>query len=223
MNEPPPIGFLDANVLANAILADNRIREIRQEALRTQKPKEDVIRQEQKELRSYKPAQSAHSLTQLLRGPHSPELYAVTSDLALLEVTRVLVEEYKAKQLWRAHVPFRYWHSAQNEIELTKEDLRDIQAGIYVYSTKTRHVITRVNNYDLKTAETLVSEYGCDARDAILVATAIESSCPIFVTEDERLKRKLRSFKKIGIVKTEALVNQLKARPLSPFYMASRD
>jgi predicted nucleic acid-binding protein len=80
-----------------------------------------------------------------------------------------------------------------------------------------------VNNYDLKTAETLVSEYGCDARDAILVATAIESSCPIFVTEDQRLKRKLRHFKKIGIVKTETLVNQLKAMPLPTFYMASRD
>jgi len=134
----------------------------------------------------------------------------------------VLIEEYKAKQLWRSHVPFRYWHSAQNEIELTKDDLRDIQTGIYQYSSQTRHAIIRVNKYDLKTAETLVSEYGCDARDAILVATAVESSCPIFVTEDNRLKKKLRKFRTIDIVKTEALVNQLKATLSPSFYIESR-
>lgn len=223
MNDSPPIGFLDANVLANAILAENRVTEIRQEALAARKPREQIIKQEQRELKSYRPAQSAYALTQLLRGPHDPELHAITSDLALLEVTQVLVEEYKAKKLWKQHVPFRYWHSSQKEIELTQDDLEDIQIGIFKFSSRTRHVITRENAYELKTAETLVSRYGCDARDSILVATAIQSLCPIFVTEDERLKRKLRKFNKIGVVKTQALVNQLKSMPLPSFYMESRD
>jgi hypothetical protein len=76
------------------------------------------------------------------------------------------------------------------------------------------------DEFDLHVAESLVTEFGCKARDAILVATAIKNGCPKFITRDDRLKRQLRRFKAIPIVSVQSVLDELGVRA---FYSSSSE
>jgi len=69
-----------------------------------------------------------------------------------------------------------------------------------------------MDEYDADLAGRLITEFGCDTRDAILVATAVTNDCPLFITEDERLQRKLKQFKALKVRKPQFAVNSLKTR-----------
>ncbi|MGA3296771.1 MAG: hypothetical protein ABSD41_04900 [Candidatus Bathyarchaeia archaeon] len=197
-------GFIDANVLADAILADNRIEELSKEAV----AHEDSNRfsQELKDLfNSYQPAKFANILFVILQS--MPRSVLMTANLAFLEARGVIAELYKKRQLSRRGIPAGEWQS--KKMKLKNEELLEIYAGVSKFRMKYDHHIVISDEYDIHTAETLVVEYSCSARDAILVSGAIQASCNRFVTRDTQLKRLLRGYKKIRIVELEVFLKEL--------------
>jgi len=196
------LGFVDANVLANCILAFNRINE-----LKDQVPPERLDEEINKLWRAYDPSRNAFSLFSYLWEDRLGESFLVTSHLALLEVTGVLAQEYRNRQLWLKHVPFRNWLHLQPKINLTQEDYSDIRRGLnsFLRSLNARGIrrLKIFDSYKFRDAEVLVTNYSCDARDAILVACALKSHSPFFITEDERLRKRLRTHPKIKAASTQ--------------------
>lgn len=204
-----PFGFVDANVLAHALIVEKELQKIRTDALKKRVPTDRVAKRREKFLRGYEVGRSSYDLFHILHMPSTLQKYVVTSNLAKLEVIGVIVAEFKCRRLLKLHVPFRHWLASQDKIKLSTRDLQEVQVDIILFMKKMAHAIVTNDEYDLKVAELLITEFGCDTRDAILVATAVANHCPLFITEDERLKRKLRLFKELNVVKAQFAVDSL--------------
>jgi len=206
-----PLGFVDANVLANAIIVENELRQIRANSLKRMTRPSKVDKRREEFFRGYEIGRPAYDLFHMLHQPMTPAPDVVTSNLAKLEVASVIAAEFKARELYRRHVPYRYWYRSQDTIKLTREDLKEIQLSILLFLKKMGNAIVTMNEYNLELAERLITEFACDTRDAILVATAVASGYPLFITEDERLQRKLRQFREVSVVKTQSAVDSLRS------------
>lgn len=133
----------------------------------------------------------------------------MTSNLALLEARSVIVEEYIERQLSSKRIVRRYWGSARNKVRLSDEDLAQIYAGIHTFRSRIGYAMVIQDGYDLDVANYLVTRFGCNARDAILIATALKNSCSRFITRDDHLKRSLRKFKGIRITSVQTVFDDL--------------
>lgn len=194
------LGCVDANVLANAVLTYNRIDE-----LRLQYPQGQFEEELTKLWDSYEPSRVAFLLFGSLMDGTLRYGAMLVSHLAILEVVSVIVQEYRSKQLWERHVPFRNWLHQQSKVLLTKQDYRDIRNGLNSFLREFRLAgkLRIYDSYDLSVAHDLVTRYMCDARDAILVATAVKHHSPYFISEDERLKKRLKDYSRTKIVSTQ--------------------
>jgi predicted nucleic acid-binding protein len=183
LNEATPLGFVDANVLADAILIESAIDEITAEVVRTDN---DTKFAQIKELfNSYEPSRQANTLFMMLQYPFTGSYTVTTSNLALLEARSVMTEEYIDRRLSQRRVFRRYSQSQRSRVHLTDEDVAQIYDGIMRFKFKIGRAMVISDEFDLHVAESLVTEFGCKARDAILVATAIKNGCPKFITRDD--------------------------------------
>ena len=203
------VAFVDANVLANGVLAFNLIRELRAE-MPLERVKEEVAATWTK----FEAQKWAHLLFSLLRQGKLRGQAMATCHLALLEVVRVMAEEYRGKQLYRLHVPFRRWLPLFRRTDLTQRDYEEIRTGTELF-LRSLHVggarrLRMCNRYSIREAMALVTERSCDARDAIIVASGIQTHSPFLITEDDRLKRQLKNHPSIRAVTTHGFLCERK-------------
>ncbi len=195
------LGFVDSNVLANGILAFNAIKEVVAQTKPEQQEGEMA-----KLWEKYAPSEYANLLFSVLREGRFGKRILATSNLALLEVTGVIAQEYRSKKLHEAHVPFRNWLHAMWRTDLSQSDYYDIRNGARLFLKSLNLRGTRLkmtNRYDLTDAMELVTEHSCDARDAILVACALKSHSRFFITEDDRLRGRLKNHSRIKAINTQ--------------------
>jgi predicted nucleic acid-binding protein len=203
-----PLGFVDANILADAILAQNIVDEITTQAMREHKGIMEPSKEIETAFKSYEPARTAFQFFLMLRAPKTPMQFVLSSNLALLEATSVIADEFVERRLSSKKV-VRHSEGAKAKIRLSDKDRAQIGAGINLFRMRVGHALVIQDKYDFDIANRLVTQFACSARDAILVATALKNECPRFISRDIRLKRKLRRFKKVEITSIQTIFAEL--------------
>jgi predicted nucleic acid-binding protein len=197
LNNAESLGFVDANVLADAILAQNRMLEILSHTANL----EEAFSRRDEYFHSYPPAIHAYDLFMLLRRLFSPSNFAVTSNFALLEASSVIVDKYIERK-----------SQGRKKVRISSADRNEIGMGCMRFQIWHRnHGLVICDESDSSISMQLAIEYGCKAGDAHLIATAMKNSCKRFVTRDNHLKKQLKAFRGIKLVHPLAVLNELRA------------
>jgi len=197
-NKAVPLGFVDANILADAILGQNMVDEKIVQGRRERRTTLEIWNEIESAFKTYEPARLAYQFFLMLRGSNTPRHFVLSSNLALLEATNVITNKGKAK------------------IRLSDDYRAQISAGIYLFRKSVGHTLVIQDEYDFGIANSLVTQFACNASDAVLVATALRNGCSRFISRDNRLKRKLRRFKEVQITSTQTVFNDLGVKLSGP-------
>lgn len=120
-----------------------------------------------------------------------------TSVFAIAETTRVIFDEYLARRMYDLGIPYQYWESVRRNERLSEDDLMELRDQInrFLSAFFSLHgsVLNHYEEYSFQIVSALITSVRVSTTDAILVATAMQSGCAYFVTEDHPLRQLLRS------------------------------
>jgi predicted nucleic acid-binding protein len=184
-------------VLADAILAENRMLEI----LKQTASLEEAYMRRDEYFHNYTRAIQAYDLFYLLRRLYGPFNFVITSNFALLEASSAIVDEYVRRK-----------SQGKRRVRITSEDRNEIGMGCvrFQWSLRNRGLVI-CDESDVAISTRLIIEHGCKAGDAHLIATAMKNSCKRFITRDNHLKRQLKTFHGIKLVHPITVLNELRA------------
>ena len=177
--------FLDSNVLANWVIVSSAIEK-----------KTRISKDEKKKLlnKLSTPVKSSYNLLEKIRNKNPMENTFFTSDIAICEIFSVIGDEYRAKVLHRDGIPIRYWSNMIYKVDLSRSYLRQINNEINNFYNLfvTDNKIIRKSDFNFNEVGELVFLFKCNTHDALLIAESLKMGCKYFVTEDQRLRDRLK-------------------------------
>lgn len=123
------------------------------------------------------------------------------SGIVFSEVFSVIGDQYRLEYLKKRNIPVRYWIKMINDVKIPDEYLVQIQEEIdrfYKIFFKTKKIF-EIDEFYFDDAGLLIWIYKCNTHDALVLAQAIHGKCDYFITEDRRLRDKLRNMKEYKI------------------------
>lgn len=140
---------------------------------------------------------NSYYLLEKIKNEKIEKLNFYTSHIAFSEVFSVIGDEYRARLLHQKGVPVRYWVNMINEVDLHKEYIDQINEEIdnfydlFFGSEKFQWAL------DISRSDVgfFIFDCKCNTHDAIILSGALIEKCKYFVTEDQRLRSKLKKKK----------------------------
>jgi hypothetical protein len=184
--------FLDANIIADYILVHQRIQEAIREGDDPQATLEIIAKEHSAPLPAYKIVEHA------LKGGYKRHRF-LTSQLAIAETVRVITLEYFYRVWHKKGIPLRYW-SQTSMGKLPADEKTQLNAAMNEFTGAMnihagKFLMIAPEYFDFKIIGPLMWNYSCEVQDAVLISTAINQKCKLFVTEDHRLTRKVNVFR----------------------------
>ena len=186
-----PKAFVDSSVLANWILLDGAISELRA------KGDEEVAnlrKLAERRFPSYDLLEKIRSSARLLPVRFGTSLFAIG------EITKVVLDEYILKKLYESRLPFRYWDTFRNRQQLTDDEIDQLwgQISRFLFSflplpSRRNQPLSWFDGYHAASVMSLIGAVRVSTTDAFLVGNALANHCKYFVTEDEPLRKLLKA------------------------------
>jgi len=178
-------GFLDTNVLANWAFIDA--------SLRKAKADRTVLFDA---LPRYVPS---YLLLERVRTEKRLQGILTTSQLAYAEILSVLVDQFVEEKMHSQGIAARLFQREEHTIQLSPRDVEDIVKQLVHLSNEffgpVHPYISYVGDeYDFREFTKMRIIVRTETYDAILIATASYRKCRYFITEDVRLKDKIKNF-----------------------------
>ena len=180
--------FIDSNVIANWIIVSSGL-----------KTKENISVGETEELLSElsSPVVNSYYLLEKIKNEKIENFCFYTSHIAYSEVFSVIGDEYRARLLSQKGVPVRYWTNMINEVVLPEKYIEQIYKEIknfieLFFESKKFAWALDISNRDVGF---FIFNCKCNTHDAIILSGALMEKCKYFITEDERLRSRLKKMK----------------------------
>jgi hypothetical protein len=139
-----------------------------------------------------------------------------TSDLAIVEVTSVIFEKYVIDELVRDGISLKYFWKFREQIILPAEASKKIHNEIFSFRQnfidKDRIRITNKISYYV--CRYLICQYHVETHDSFLLSQANQAKCNLFISNDSRLKRIVKNYKKVKVKKSATFYHDLKQKQL---------
>jgi len=175
--------YLDTNTIAHHIILSNIIKRKKIKVGKNSK---------------FKRYLDAHELIEkIIRKKATGNFFS--SPLALTELYFAIFEEYKCEKMYNEGIPLSSWNSNKRKMELSKEEIAEIQENILSFSDDNicdnddgyvkPIFCTNWDAYDYDLLPELVFEKNIRTHDALLLATANDEGADYFVTSDKELRR----------------------------------
>lgn len=180
--------FIDSNVIANWIIVSSGL-----------KTKKDISEREVEELFAELsiPVANSYYLLEKIKNENIEKFGFYTSHIAYSEVFSVIGDEYRSRLLSQKGVPIRYWTNMINEIVLPEKYIEQIYEEInnfekIFFDSKKFGWALDIYNPDIGF---FIFNCKCNTHDAIILSGALMEKCKYFITEDERLRSRLKKMK----------------------------
>jgi len=200
--------FIDSNVIANWVLVNAKYKEIHKIKKKIKKKKE--LKRFEEELEEYSYQKNAYNFLENLRKNNRKNIFFVSA-LVFNEVFSVILEEYVTRTLISKGIPTRFWSKNwkiyKEKTELSNDDSNDIVHGIndFIHIFVNKDIIKQAEEkYDKQTIVNLIIGFKCDTHDASICAIAVSNKCGYLITDDSRLKERLKECEMIKIISSEA-------------------
>ena len=151
------------------------------------------------ELKTY--MRESYFLLEKIKNEEIGLMHFWTSRIVISEVFSVIGGEFRSNILLEKGVPLRYWIKMIDDTEIPEEDVVQIQEEIdsfvkIFFNTNKIYPLQEFNSDDVGI---LIWGYNCDTHDALVLAQAIKGKCKYFITEDQRLRRRLKNMNEFDI------------------------
>lgn len=188
--------FLDSNVVANWLLIDMQIRQIR----KRMKNRDNISKRIKYILSLEKTQARDYELIERIKKKKFNQHIFYISEFVILEAFTVLVEEYFLRASHKKGILITYLKKSKKRTELSEADADEMVDGLERLGKISRKGIIEViyfPTYSLPIAFDLIANYNQHASDAKLLAIAIKNGCKLFVTNDSEITKSMKEFEQI--------------------------